>query len=430
VAKEHTSNGIDARIAGPPFGGLRAIGPAAHLHPAVLPLLWWRTVGRPTCYLRLGAAEGPCLEARLLRRRLSMLPLGALFAFIGRSLGRILSMAFAWATTALWGRVPKDKELVLAAMSASALLWPVMIAGALFPSVAGLLLAFVTVPDWAEGWVRPTMIALAILLPLFVGLLSSRLRIHPPPPTQGKDLLGEILRGYPNTLGLFIVLAWMMVLAPLVKLHALLRRWESAHVPITIEPDGYETVVRDLQAALREAGIDTVVRQANWVFEVPGRILALLGGPRVRALVPERLMLLRGRDLEIVIHPMDLAFSGKQRLVARARAATARELTFTAAHQTWTTEAQRVEDELARAARGETDIEAVGKRIASMDLDYEQWEVLYRLLLQVRLRKNPVGTDAVDAKTDPVPPLRTRLAGIISALRRLWPPRGHVRATR
>ena len=35
-----------------------------------------------------------------------MLPIGAIFAFIGRQLGRVLSLAFSWATMALFGRVP------------------------------------------------------------------------------------------------------------------------------------------------------------------------------------------------------------------------------------------------------------------------------------------------------------------------------------
>jgi hypothetical protein len=41
-----------------------------------------------------------------------MLPLGGLFAVIGRQLGKILNLAFAWATTALFGRVPKDKAVL------------------------------------------------------------------------------------------------------------------------------------------------------------------------------------------------------------------------------------------------------------------------------------------------------------------------------
>ena len=38
-----------------------------------------------------------------------MLPIGAIFAFIGRQLGRVLSLAFSWATMALFGRVPQSQ---------------------------------------------------------------------------------------------------------------------------------------------------------------------------------------------------------------------------------------------------------------------------------------------------------------------------------
>ena len=103
-----------------------------------------------------------------------MLPVGALFAFIGRQLGRVLSLAFAWATTALFGRVPESKQLLLSAMAGAALAWPIVLAGVAFPSVATFLLAFVTLPEWAHEWVRPVMVVLALVLPLAVGYLSTR----------------------------------------------------------------------------------------------------------------------------------------------------------------------------------------------------------------------------------------------------------------
>jgi len=39
-----------------------------------------------------------------------------------------------------------------------------------------------------------------------------------------------ILRGYPNSLALFTVLAWMMVVAPSAGSAALIKRWHSVHV--------------------------------------------------------------------------------------------------------------------------------------------------------------------------------------------------------
>ena len=54
-------------------------------------------------------------------------------------------------------------------------------------------------------------------------------------------------------MALFVVLIWMMVVAPLGQIRALLRRWESAHVPIAVKPGGYDTVVQDLAGALDRA---------------------------------------------------------------------------------------------------------------------------------------------------------------------------------
>jgi hypothetical protein len=349
-----------------------------------------------------------------------MLPIGAIFAFVGRQLGRVLSLAFSWATMALFGRVPEDRQLFLSAMAAASLLWPIVLAGIAVPSVATFLLAFVTLPTWADAWVRPVMLALAVLLPLAVGFLSTKVANAGP---RGVELVRETLRGFPYAIGLFVVLVWMMVLAPLTNIRAMLRRWQSDHVAIAVQPGGYDTVVRDLRAALDRAKLPLATRRAGWMYELPGRILALCGGKRVGALVPEKLLVLYDPGVEIVIHPMDLAVRGRKGPLSRARAAIARELTFTRAYQTWTKQAQEIEDALARAARGEADLDAIARRIADTELDFEQWEILYRLLLQVRLRTSPLETDAIVPTAEPIPTIGQRLAGLRSAFRSLWPPR-------
>ena len=80
-----------------------------------------------------------------------MLPIGAVFAFVGRQIGRLLQLAFNWATLVLFGQVAKDKQLFLSVMAALSLVWPVALAGVAIPSVGTFLLGFVTVPDWADG---------------------------------------------------------------------------------------------------------------------------------------------------------------------------------------------------------------------------------------------------------------------------------------
>ena len=344
-----------------------------------------------------------------------MLEIGVVFAFIGRQLGRVLTLAFNWATIVLFGRVPQDRQLYLSGMALAALLWPIVIAGIAFPSFATFLLGFFTVPDWLKGWVRLVMLALAILLPLVNGALSSRLPDEANRP-KGRALATTILRGYPNSLALFVVLVWMMIVAPLGQIRALLRRWEAAHVPIAVKPDGYDTVVRDLAAALDRAGIEVTRRRAHWVYELPGKVLAVLGGAAVRALVPAELAELVGDGFQMTLHPTDLALLGRKKKLSHARGAIVRELTFTEAYQTWSKEAQAIEDRLMKAARGEDDLEAIGAELNERDFDFEEWEILYRLLLQVRLRVSPTGTDAVETAEEPRPALRERVAAAVRVL--------------
>ena len=344
-----------------------------------------------------------------------MLEIGFIFAFIGRQLGRVLTLAFNWATIVLFGRVPQNRQLYLSGMALTALLWPIVLAGIAFPSFATFLFGFVTVPDLAKPWVRLAMVVLAILLPLVNGALSARL---PPDDNRpkGRALATTILRGFPNSLALFVVLVWMMVVAPLVKIRALFKRWESVHVPIAVKLGGYDTVVQDLAAALDRTGIRVTRTRAHWAYELPGKVLAVLGGETVRSLVPAQLAELVGDGFEMTLHPMDLSLLGRKKTLSHARAAIVRELTFTEAYQTWSKEAQAIEDRLMKAARGDDDLDAIGTELNERDFAFEEWEILYRLLLQVRLRVSATGTDAVESVDEPKAPLRERVVAAARVL--------------
>jgi hypothetical protein len=344
-----------------------------------------------------------------------VLEIGFIFAFIGRQLGRVLTLAFNWATIVLFGRVRKDRQLFLSGMALTALLWPIVLAGIAFPSFATFLLGFVTVPDFAKPWVRLAMLVLAVLLPLANGALSTRLPDEASRP-KGRALVMTILRGYPNSIALFIVLVWMMVVAPLGRIRALFKRWETVHVPIAVKPGAYDTVVRDLTDALARDGIEVTRRRAHWAYELPGKVLALFGGDTVRALVPAELARLVGDGFEMTLHPTDLSLLGRKSKLAHARAAIVRELTFTEAYQTWSKEAQELEDRLVKAARGEDDLDAIGKALKDRDLAYEEWEILYRLLLQVKLRVSVTDTDAMESRDEPRPPLRERVVAAARVL--------------
>jgi len=69
-----------------------------------------------------------------------------------------------------------------------------------------------------------------------------------------------------------------------------------------------------------------------------------------------------------------------------------------------------------KAARGEDDLEAIGAKLNERDFEFEEWEILYRLLLQVRLRVSATGTDAVESSEEPKPALRQRVVAAARVL--------------
>ena len=85
-------------------------------------------------------------------------------------------------------------------------------------------------------------------------------------------------------------------------------------------------------------------------------------------------------------------------------------------YQTWSKEAQAIEDRLIMAARGEDALDAIGTELNERVFDFEEWEILYRLLLQVRLRVSATGTDALETADEPKPALRERVAAAVRVL--------------
>ena len=325
-----------------------------------------------------------------------------LIAFIGRQVGRLVQMAFGWATVLLFGRVPQSKQLLLAGVSLGSILWVVTLIGVLVPDVGAFLIAFVPAPDFiSEDVIRWVMLGLAIVLPLLVGLGGLFLMDPADRPDGIGGKLVQVLRGYPYAAVLSIVILFLLVVAPIFKLRTIFKRWNDAHIPIVVKPGGYDRVASDLEAAVDAAGLELARVRAPRVLEAPSRLLALVGGESVRRYVPDRLVMLRAKALEVTIHPSDVAMVGSKEGVARARAAIADRLTVTKAYLTSTKESQEVEDAIGALRNpddGRTDAESraepdpegaqtalteIDERLARLTVPYEEWEVLYRQRLQV-----------------------------------------------
>jgi len=194
----------------------------------------------------------------------------SIFAAAGRFLGRFLNTALGWATILLFGQVPESRRLLLSLITLGSLAWVAVLLGVLIPDVGAFLVAAVLAPEGFEEWVRLGMIVAAVLLPLVIGLGGLLVQDTEDRPA-GAAMVTQVLRGYLYTPVLAGVLAFLFVEAPLRRLRALIKRWETAHVPLIVKPGGYETVTTALHDALQAAGLDLRKSDAPRALVLPGR---------------------------------------------------------------------------------------------------------------------------------------------------------------
>jgi hypothetical protein len=343
--------------------------------------------------------------------------LAALIAFGSRFASKVLTTALGWASTLLFGRVPASRQILLLGITFGSVIWMVMVAGFIVPDIGAFLLVLVPPQNIVpQGVIRLLMLIGVIVVPGIVGVVTLAL-------TSGEGrspraTLAAVLRGYPLTILLAVLLVFLAVLAIWRKLTSLVKRWTDAHVPMVVKPGAYEQVANDLDRALSDAGFDLAPSPAPAVMSRPAKWLAAIAGRSSGELVPDRMLQLRGPHLDILIYPMDVLISGKPDSVARARAAIASRLTTSAAHLTVSAEAQAIEDRITALAvgpEGERDhaprfdaaaaaeFAAIDEKLATLRIPYEEWEVLYRQRLQVErdLRAGAMAGEAVIGAASP-----------------------------
>jgi hypothetical protein len=326
--------------------------------------------------------------------------LAAIFGFVGRFAGRVLTTTLGWASTLLFGRVPQQRQIVLALVTFGSVVWAALVIGVLLPDAGALLVAAIPAPEAVDrGWIRLAMLIGALIVPLVVGI-ATLFVFAPVDRPRGRALLEQVVRGYPLCAALAITLITLAVVGVVRFVHHRAIGWVEAHVPIVVHPGGYDRVVADLERALDDAGLAVERRPAPGPLAIPGRMLGRIAGPGIRSLVPDRLIELIAPDLEVGLYPSDISIGGRKTLVARARAAIATRLTGTAASMTTSAEAQAVEAKLeavaaSRVAGGRPGSDAPGTRmiaatlravddeLAVLTVPHDEWEILYRQRLQV-----------------------------------------------
>jgi hypothetical protein len=339
----------------------------------------------------------------------------AVLALILRSAGRLLNTVFGWATIMLFGKVPQDRQIYLSVITLGSVAWIIAVIGIAVPAFATLLLAFVPLPAWVDrDWVRLAMLAVAAVIPLVVGIIATRMLAPERRPAGLGATMVEALKGYPYTVALALTLIVMTVLAPAIKVRTMLKRWSTRHVPVIVESAQYLEVVGDVEKALDKGGFEVERRPASWLLRLPTRILTTLAGGAVDDLVADQLTALHSDRLEVLLHPSDLVINGSEKDAARANAIIAEQLAFSPAYMTWTKEANEIEDRLRKIwvtlrqqanksgmlNRLTSRLVAVEHDLRTLELSYEEWDVLFREKLMVERALLQVKADLVDRPLD------------------------------
>jgi hypothetical protein len=319
--------------------------------------------------------------------------LAGLLSLLGRFAGQLLNTTLGWATLLLFGKVPQQRQGILLVIVFGSLVWVALVLGVIVPDVGTFLVAAVPAPDFVdEGWIRLAMLAGALIVPLAIGVAAVFVTSAENRPRGIPRIIATVLRGYPFAFVLAVVMVELAVVSTVRKLRSMSKRWEDAHVPVIVKPAAYDEVLGLLQGSLTEAGVEVQPRDAGMLISGPPKLLDLVAGRALGDLVPDRLKLLVGKQLEILVYPSDLAISGTKDQVARSRAVMSSRLVEAPAYLTTTAEAQKFEDELERLGAGASarrpeeqlaHIRQLDAHLAKLAVPYDEWETLYRMRLQL-----------------------------------------------
>ena len=307
------------------------------------------------------------------------------------------SFALGWATALYFGQVPGRQGRVLSVISLLALAWVVVVIGFAIPILGGALLEAVGVIDEnfdvqplhyaalaAAVLFTPPVVAATVVLSNFLDerSLGSWLRLVPV--------------SYPATFMLGLSVLQMVLMTPILLYQRWRQKRKLLQVPLVMrEGTDDDDLVEAVRTCARAAGIrDATVTEATGPRSWPLRTLGYAARHLLGAVVRGEPLRVRADGLEIYAYATNISILGPQEDAYRVRAAVEREVAFCDAYLTWNDDAQQFEDELADAAKASDGdlatlrrrLDGIQERIDAASLNSEEWNVLYRLRLQVEHR--------------------------------------------
>jgi len=361
--------------------------------------------------------------------------LQALLSYLARSASTVLNAIFGWAVVALFGQRPKSEQTLLSVVVGAAAVWPILLLGIGFPKIALFVVAFIPLARSVPAfWLRIVWIALAVIVPLAVGIAVAKYGSKERMP---EPFWKRLLRGFPITLALAASFLLMMVVAPVVKLVTIARRREVVRVPALMDRKITGETMAALAEELQKHGISLRRAEPPWHMTAPSRIMLKLCGAAFASMASERVEFRRNDQLDLAVLPNETVLRGQPHAVARAHALCAEVYGPRPITQSFAPEARELEARIkrlwsiyrenpaahegSRVLRGRLD--DIAAELAAVNLAWDQWQTVYRLALQLDralrgdrplLEKPDIGENemAEDKKLElPGPRNMTRLPG-------------------
>jgi hypothetical protein len=324
-----------------------------------------------------------------------MFLLQAIFGLITKSAGKILNALFGWAVRALFGQTTAKEQTYLSVVVGAAVAWPILLLGLAAPKIAALVLAFVPIPHRVPSWaIRIVWVTLALIVPIAVGLAVAA---KAPPSTKKESRVVTVLRGFPITVGLASAFLIMFVSVPVMRLAMIVRRRKSADIPLITHDAAYHEVAVTICEVLNRHGFSLRRASPGWWVAAPTRILGLLGGSAFRSYVPDQLEHFVSPDIELSLYPSGLLLRGKAKQLTWAHGLVAESVVHTGGLQTVDPKAQKLEQQLHQlwklydedpvknksSAELDQRLDQVTHDLGGLEVDFDDWQVLYRQILQV-----------------------------------------------
>jgi hypothetical protein len=320
--------------------------------------------------------------------------LQGIIAVLRNSAKRLVDAIFGWAVDALFGSTTNAERPLLAAVVGAGGFWPFLLLGIPFPKVAAFVLLLIPIPSWvSSGTVRIVWIAATIAVPIGVGIVLAHRGIG----DSRQPFAVRLLRGIPVTAALGAAFFVAVLTSPIRRMIAFARGWKDEHMPLLIDKADYFSVADQVREILAKEGLPLERAPAPFLLVAPSRVLRTIGGKTFEDRIPRDLQFFQSPPLEIAVHSTGITLQGEKTLAARAHALLGEKATFLAGLQTTDPDAHKLEKRLKQlwndyVAEGEEHprpsffarrLDAISADLATTFLDYGEWQILYREILQV-----------------------------------------------